>query len=104
VPSARESARAVQLLAGVPRLFAGPRAPSSRAEGRPALVGLAILGGLAGVVVAWAVARSTVLAHPVGTGVLRGAVVASAVAVGCYLADPAKARDHLDDAPRDLPK
>jgi signal transduction histidine kinase len=87
MPSARESARAVQLLAGVPRLFAGPRAPSSRAEGRHALVGLAILGGLAGVFVAWAVARSAVLVHPVGTGVLRGAVVASAVAVGCYLAD-----------------
>jgi signal transduction histidine kinase len=85
--SARESARAVQLLAGVPHLFARPGSASSRAEARPALVRLAILGGLAGVVVAWAVARSTVLVHPVGTGILRGAVVASAVAVGCYLAD-----------------
>jgi signal transduction histidine kinase len=50
-------------------------------------VRLAAVGAVAGVVVAWAVARSSVLVHPVGAGFLRGAVVASAVAVGCYLAD-----------------
>jgi signal transduction histidine kinase len=38
------------------------------------------------VLVAWAVASSTVLVHPIATGVLRGAIVASSVAVGCYLA------------------
>ena len=36
--------------------------------------------------VAWAVASSTVLVHPIAAGVLRGAIVASSVAVGCYLA------------------
>jgi signal transduction histidine kinase len=78
--------RVVQLLASLPHWLVGRRASRSAAERRPALVRLAVVGGVAGVAVAWAVAGSTVLAHPVATGVLRGAVVASTVAVGCYLA------------------
>ena len=50
------------------------------------LVGLVVVGGIAGAVVAWAVATSAVLVHPVATGLLRGTVVTSCVAVGCYLA------------------
>jgi hypothetical protein len=76
-------ARAIQLLANVPHWVVGRRASRSAADNRRALVCLAVAGGIAGVVVAWAVASSTVLVHPLGTGVLRGAVVASAVAVGC---------------------
>jgi signal transduction histidine kinase len=78
--------RVVQLLASVPHWLVGRRASRSAAERRLALVRLAVVGGVAGVAVAWAVAGSTVLAHPVATAVLRGAVVASTVAVGCYLA------------------
>jgi signal transduction histidine kinase len=84
--NARASARTVQRLAGAPRRLAGPRAAGSRAQRRRALVRLAVLGGLAGVAAAWAVASSTVLVHPMATGILRGLVVATTVAVGCYLA------------------
>jgi signal transduction histidine kinase len=80
-------ARAVHLLAGVPDRLVRRRAHESLSEDRLALVYLAVVGALAGVVVAVAVATSAVLNHPVGSGILRGAVVASAVAVGCYLAD-----------------
>jgi signal transduction histidine kinase len=81
----RAPTRAVQLLSSASRL-AGWRASPSAAERRSALVRLAVVGAVAGVVVAWAVASSTVLVHPVATGILRGVVVASTVAVGCYLA------------------
>lgn len=77
--------RTGQLQSSVPRV-AGWRASPSAAQRRSALVRLAVVGAVAGVVVAWAVASSAVLAHPVATGILRGAVVTSCVAVGCYLA------------------
>jgi signal transduction histidine kinase len=76
----------VQLLARGPHRFVGRRVSRSPAERRLALVRLAVVGSITGVAVAWAVAGSTVLADPMATGVLRGAVVASTVAVGCYLA------------------
>jgi uncharacterized membrane protein len=82
----RAPTRAAQLLSSAPRLV-GWRASPSAAQRRSALVRLAVVGAAAGAAVAWTVASSTVLAHPVGAGVVRGAVVASAVAVGCYLAD-----------------
>ena len=81
----RAPTRAAQLLSSVPRL-AGWRATPSAAQRRSALVRIAVVGAAAGAVVAWAVASSTVLVHPVATGILRGAVVTSCVAVGCYLA------------------
>ena len=81
----RAPTRAAQLLSSVPRL-AGWRATPSAAQRRSALVRLGVVGAAAGAVVAWAVASSTVLVHPVATGILRGAVVTSCVAVGCYLA------------------
>lgn len=74
------------MLASVPHRFVGSGASRSAAEGRSALVRLAGVGCLAVVPVAWAVASSTVLVDPVATGVLRGVVVASSVAVGCYFA------------------
>jgi signal transduction histidine kinase len=81
----RAPTRAAQLLTSAPRLVGAWASPSA-AQRRSALVRLAVLGAIAGVVVAWTVARSTVLVHPVGAGVLRGAVVAAIVAVGAYLA------------------
>ena len=81
----RAPERAVPLLSSVPRL-AGRRALPSPAHRRSALVRLAVVGAVAGVAVAWAVASSTVLVNPVASGILRGAVVASCVAVGAYLA------------------
>ena len=81
----RAPTRAAQLLSSVPRL-AGRRALPSPAHRRSALVRLAVVGAVAGVAVAWAVASSTVLVNPVASGILRGAVVASCVAVGAYLA------------------
>lgn len=81
----RAPTRAAQLLSSVPRL-AGWRPSPSATERRAALGRLAVAGAVAGVVVAWAVASSTVLVHPVATGILRGAVVTSCVAVGGYLA------------------
>ncbi len=81
----RAPTRAAQLLSSVPRL-AGWRALPSAAQRRSALVRLAVVGAVAGVAVAWAVASSTVLVNPVASGILRGAVVASCVAVGAYLA------------------
>jgi len=64
--------------------FAG--AGSRLNPGRRALAGISLLGTVAAIAVTFAVATSPILAHPVGTGVLRGLVVASAVTVGCYLA------------------
>jgi signal transduction histidine kinase len=81
----RASTRAAQLLSSVPRL-AGWRASPSAPERQAALVRLAVVGAVAGVVVAWTVASSTVLVNPVATSILRGTVVTSCVAVGSYLA------------------